>query len=191
VQEAGASFEEYDYARALERTESFFWWYCDYYLELVKGRRYDTNAEVAGGVSRALRISLSVFQRLLAPFLPFVCEEVWSWWKPGSVHRAAWPLAQELLVELEGQPPERAATERLALEVSADVLREVRKAKTQARVSMRTPVELVIVHDTQERLAALELGAEDVRLAGAVELLELVEGAELSVEVRLAQGAGE
>ncbi len=91
VEDATASFEGYDYARALERTETFFWWFCDYYLELVKGRRYDPDPAVSASVSRALRLSLSAFQRLLAPFLPFVTEEVWSWWQQGSVHRARWP----------------------------------------------------------------------------------------------------
>jgi valyl-tRNA synthetase len=99
VEEAGESFEGYDYARALQRSEEVFWWFCDNYLELVKGRRYDASPEVSGPVSRALGISMSVFQRLLAPFLPFVCEEVWSWWQDGSVHRAPWPAAQELRLE--------------------------------------------------------------------------------------------
>src|SRR6185312_6909668 len=102
VADATASFEEYDYARALERSETFFWWYCDFYLELVKGRRYDDDHEVSGPVSLALRTSLSVFQRMLAPFLPFVCEEVWSWWQEGSVHRAPWPEQSELAAAAHG-----------------------------------------------------------------------------------------
>jgi valyl-tRNA synthetase len=189
VADATASLESYDYARALERTEVFFWWYCDYYLELVKGRRYDPGEtddrrEGAASVSRALRRSLSVFQRLFAPFLPFVSEEVWSWWRDGSVHQAAWPDADELVDALGGATTH--AREELALELAGDVLHEVRKAKSQARRPMRAPVARVVVHDTPERLAALELAADDLRLAGSIELIEMVGADELAVDVELA-----
>ncbi len=185
VAEATASFEDYDYARALERAESFFWWYCDFYLELVKGRRYDPDPGVSASVSLALRVSLSVFQRLLAPFVPFVCEEVWSWWQEGSVHRSRWPDSEELAAIAGGEAEER-DREDAALDVTADVLREVRKAKSQARRPMRAPVQRVVVCDTAARLHALELGAGDLCQAGAVELLEPVEDGEFAVEVELA-----
>jgi valyl-tRNA synthetase len=202
VQDATSSFEEYDYARALQRAEEFFWWFCDYYLELVKGRRYDDAPEAAASVSRALRLSMSGFQRLFAPFLPFVAEEVWSWWQEGSVHRAPWPDAGELWGELDGPPSEGGvdgagdggpagadgrAREDMALAVAADVLREVRKAKSQAQRPMRAPVARVIVHDTAERLSALELGEDDLYQAGAIERIERVEAEELVVDVELAE----
>jgi valyl-tRNA synthetase len=185
TEEAQASFEDYDYARALQRTEDVFWWYCDNYLELVKGRRYDPSPEVSGPVSRALRMSLSVFQRLLAPFLPFVCDEVWSWWQQGSIHRASWPAAHELRAEAVAGG--RDELEELALQLTAEVLAEVRKAKSQARRPMRAPVARVLVRDTPERLEALALGAEDLRQAGAIERLETEPAEELSVEVELAE----
>jgi valyl-tRNA synthetase len=184
VTDATQSFDDYDYARALERTETFFWWFCDYYLELVKGRRYDPDPAVSASVSRALRLALSSFQRLLAPFLPFVTEEVWSWWQEGSVHRAQWPEAGELAAAGNCADAVREAT---ALDVTADVLREVRKAKSQAQVKMRAPVARVIVHDTPERLAALELGAEDLREAGSIQMLEAIEAEEFAVAVELAE----
>jgi valyl-tRNA synthetase len=204
VGDATESFEGYDYARALERTETFFWWFCDYYLELVKGRRYDPDPAVSASVSRALRLSLSAFQRLLAPFLPFVTEEVWSWWQAGSVHRASWPDAGELSAatgapntdaEAGADGAGEAAREAVALDVTADVLREVRKAKSQAQVKMRAPVARVLVHDTPERLAALELGRGDLLEAGSIEALEGIEAEEFAVEVELAgeteeQGSG-
>jgi valyl-tRNA synthetase len=195
VDDATASFEDYDYARALQHTEELFWWFCDFYLELVKGRRYDSagDPDGAASVSRALRLSVSTFQRLFAPFLPFVCEEVWSWWQTGSIHLAPWPEADELLAELarggdgrEDGHGEDGHEEDEALTVAADVLREVRKAKSQARQPMRAPVRLVRVHDTPARLRALELGLGDLRQAGAIEHVEPVESDELAVEVELA-----
>jgi valyl-tRNA synthetase len=190
VVDATASFESYEYTRALERTEDFFWWYCDFYLELVKGRRYDPDPAVSASVSRALRLSLSAFQRLLAPFLPFVCEEVWSWWQQGSVHRASWPNAGELSVmtatAADANERER-EREDMALEITADVLREVRKAKSQAQVKMRAPVSRVLVCDIPQRLTALELGLDDLREAGSIERIETVEAEEFAVEVELAE----
>jgi valyl-tRNA synthetase len=196
VADVTASFEQYDYARALERVEVFFWWYCDYYLELVKGRRYDSGESAAGregaaSVSRALRRSLSVFQRLLAPFLPFVAEEVWSWWQDGSIHLASWPQAEELAAALGGAETDAAAVEDEALALAADVLKEVRKAKSEARRPMRAPVRSVTVHDSAERLAALALGAEDLRLAGSIEQIATSVAEEFAVTVELAEEAPE
>jgi valyl-tRNA synthetase len=186
VADATRSFEEYDYTRALERTETFFWWYCDYYLELVKARRYDPSPLTSASVSRALRSSMSVFQRLFAPFLPFVSEEVWSWWQPGSVHLASWPDPPQLPVASAGGDGH---DEDEALAIAADVLHEVRKAKSQARRKMRAPVARVTVRDTAERLSALELGADDLTRAAVIERLEPIVGEQFGVEVELGEDA--
>ncbi len=190
VTDATTSFEGYDYARALEQVEGFFWWYCDFYLELVKGRRYDSDPEATASVSRALALSLSVFQRLFAPFLPFVCEEVWHWWQEGSVHRAPWPEAGELAKE-RNRDLDECQPEDTALDVTADVLREVRKAKSEARRGMRAPVARVVVRDTVERLGALELGEGDLLQAGCIEALVPVVADEFAVEVELAEESAE
>ncbi|MEA2902157.1 MAG: valyl-tRNA synthetase [Actinomycetota bacterium] len=181
IDEATSAFEGYDYARALERTETFFWRFCDDYLELVKGRAYGSQGpEAQASADRALTLALSAILRLFAPFLPFVTEEVWSWWQEGSVHRAPWPAAAELGA---GAP-----VDRLVLDVAAAVLGEVRKAKSEAHQSMRAEVRRAVVSDTPERLAALRLAAADVQEAGRIAELVLEEGAALAVKIELAEG---
>jgi valyl-tRNA synthetase len=155
-------FEAYDYARALERTEEFFWNFCDNYLELVKDRAYGERPLPGTGSARAaLRIALSAVIRLFAPFLPFAAEEVWSWWHDGSVHRAPWPGAVEL-----GTPP--ATADRDVLSVASEVIAAVRKAKSEAKVSMRTEVAAVTVAAPAALLDLVRQAEEDLRAAGHI-----------------------
>jgi len=183
VDRSTLAFEAYEPAAALERTEAFFWSFCDAYLELVKGRAYG-EAGRSGQVSalRALRLALETQLLLFAPVLPFVTEEVWSWWRPGSVHRAPWPEGGTLRAATGVERPSP-----LGLEVAAAVLAEVRRAKTLARRSLRAPVAGVAVADRPERLAALAEVAADLRRAGHVEELSIGAPAEdLTVQVELA-----
>jgi valyl-tRNA synthetase len=182
VDEATVALERYDYARALERTETFFWWFCDNYLELVKARRYGEHGEQGAlSAARALNAALSVFLRLLAPYLPFVTEEVWSWRWQGSIHRASWPSAAPLR-DAAGETPEAEGT----LAIAAEVLSEIRKAKSAAQRGLRTPVARAVVRAPAERLRLLERVADDVRAAGAVAALDVADGGDLSVHVEFA-----
>jgi len=173
VEEATAAYDAFDYAQALEVTQTFFWSFCDDYVELVKDRAYSDDPAGGGSARAALTLALSVLQRLFAPVLPFVTAETWSWWRSGSVHRASWPTAHELvdtdaLLTVAGDPA--------VLDAAAAALAGIRKAKSEAKVSMRTPVELATVTAPAELLAAVRAGADDLRSAGRIGRLDLVEG---------------
>lgn len=181
VEDVTTAFEGYDYARALERTETFFWTFCDQYLELVKGRSYGSlGDQAAGSAQAALQLALSIQLRLFAPFLSYVTEEVWSWWQTGSVHRSPWPDARELReIAGDGQP--------LVFEAAAGVLGEIRKAKTEAKQSLKVPVADVVVLGDDARLEAVGAALGDIAEAGNVSGdITLVESADPSVEVTLA-----
>ena len=175
VTTATAALEEFDYSKALDTAESAFWTWTDDYLELVKGRAYGEGPQ-ADSARAALQISLSVFLRLFAPFLPYVTEEVWSWWKEGSVHLAAWPQVEEF-GSLTGDP--------LILEVTAEVLSQVRRAKSDAKVSMKAPVQSLLLSDAEERLERLRAAGSDLSDAANAESIDFQVG-EFAVQAQLA-----
>ena len=179
ITDATAAFDDYNYARALEVTETFFWAFCDDYVELVKERAYGVRGpEAAASAKAALAVALSVMLRLFSPVLPFVAEEVWSWWCEGSIHRAAWPTADEC-----GDARGDAGT----VDAVATVLSGVRKAKSEAKVSMKADVSEAVVTGPSQALDRVRSASADLAAAGRIEQLRYVEGSgPLSVDVTLA-----
>ena len=183
VDEVTVALDDFDYARALERTESWFWVFTDDHVELVKARAYQGDPASAESARHALRLAISTLLRLFAPFMPFVTEEVWSWWKPGSVHRQAWPNGNELraAATLEGE-----AADIGIAEVAAEAIAEIRKYKTATKVSIATAVTACTLSDTPERLDLLRPALSDVASAARAAEITLVDGDHLAVEVELA-----
>jgi valyl-tRNA synthetase len=179
VDQCTKALEAYDHATALEQAERFFWFFCDDYLELVKARAYGEHGLTgASSAVTTLRLALSHVLRLLAPFVPFVTDEVWSWWNDGSVHRAAWPDAASLR-EQAGPGNEAVLT------AAAAAIAAVRRAKSQARLPMKDPVPLLILTAGQPAVDALAAAGDDVRSAGRVATIELraTDGAEPTHDV--------
>lgn len=174
VSSATTALENYEHARALEITESFFWTFCDDYLELVKERAYNREGkwsdQASASARAALAIAIDTFVRLLAPYLPFVTEEVWSWYREGSVHQAAWPTASDLEVTSDGTVEgaiEDASS--VLLGVASEALVVLRRVKSEAKVSPRTPFLEVTVSAPEQTIPLLEDVLEDLAAATKIQ----------------------
>ncbi|WP_403024434.1 valine--tRNA ligase [Salinibacterium sp. GXW1014] len=167
---ATTAFDEFDHARALETTEQFFWTFCDDYLELVKERAYGASTpEGQASAVLTLRAAVDTMLRLLAPFLPFATEEVWSWTHESSIHAAAWPA-----------PRSSEAPTGILPTVSAALI-GIRRAKTDAKASQKTPVTSATIVAPEGQLSLLRLAADDLKAVGRIAELSFVAGEELAV----------
>lgn len=174
---ATARFEAWDHAGALETIETWFWGdFTDNYLELAKARAYAGDPSAIG----TLRVAMNVALRLFAPFVPFVTEDLWApdGGPETSVHRHPWPTGAEFgAIEDDG-----------SFQAAVDVITQIRKAKSESKVSIKFPVESLRVSGSAESLARLESVIDDVTATGNVASYELSENGagELIAEVRLA-----
>ena len=187
IENATAAFENYDHAKALELTESFFWTFCDDYLELVKERAHNGTGQDQASAVTALRAALGVFARLFAPFLPYATEEVWSWFNEGSVHQAAWPVAAEVS-DLAGADADAGL-----LDLVGGALIRIRGAKTDAKASQRTQITLAVVQAPAVDRDRLALAAGDLSAVGRITELR-IEVADVDsvtvAEIQLEQAEG-
>lgn len=171
VERATSAFEAYEFARGLQLTESFFWSFTDDYVELIKDRAYGAAGEAEqASVLAALATTLDALLRLFAPFLPFATDEVWSWWRAGSVHRAPWP-----------EPLRLGEGDLSMLATLGSALSGLRKAKSEAKVKQRTEVLSARISAPAGQLRQLQDGLVDLKAAANAQELTLTEGAELLV----------
>ncbi|WP_082104911.1 valine--tRNA ligase [Demequina maris] len=176
------ALEGYDHTRALEVAETLFWTFCDDYLELVKARAYDGAApgeaidpyapcsEGAASARTTLTLALGTFLRLFAPVLPFATEEVWSWYQPGSVHRAEWPTSDPLR-SAAGEGSQGAPL----LAAAGEALSVLRKVKSEAKVSQRTPLTSVDLLVPAAKAGLVRAAKADLLSAGRVEAMQIVD----------------
>jgi valyl-tRNA synthetase len=182
---ATSHLSEFDYAQALIEIEQRFWDFCDVYIELVKARAYQQKSEPGGRSALAtLEWTLKTFLRLFAPFLPYVCEEIWSWrfaqaYEQDSIHRTMWPQAKE--TEKQGAPSSA------AYDTASTVLSEIRSAKSAARRSLKWPIEILTIEiHAGSELALLEAKPDIVEAGGAKSVVVKTGASELKVIVQLA-----
>jgi valyl-tRNA synthetase len=171
-----ARLEEYDFAHAAQEAYAFFWSeLCDWYLEIVKPRLYEGEAEVAAILLRALERVLA----LLHPIMPFVTEEIWSYHPARRGHLVAhpFPAADESLLDAEAEEEMRAGIELTRrLRAWRDLVEAPVATVLAARAEGVEPQEFV------GRLARVEFGEDDGDPVAAVGPVKILASAEIDAE---------
>jgi valyl-tRNA synthetase len=174
IKESTESFEAYEYSRSKADAENFFWHtFCDYYLEIVKDRLYNSSAyeewELESARYTLYYVLLSVI-KLIAPILPHVTEELYQHYfvnieKQKSIHVSQWP-------EFDSSMDDRKAEK--TGDAAIDVIASIRKFKSSHSMSIAEPLRYVTINSAEikpllrEVQKTMKIGSVRIGKAGAV-----------------------
>jgi valyl-tRNA synthetase len=176
VRNATRHFENYEHQQALAETERFFWTaFTDSYIEMSRARTLGAyGAEAQSSALATLRIALSVFLRLFAPFLPYITDEVWSWTYAAetgcsTIHSSVWPSDTDF-------PSLSEDGNEGIFDIAVKALFAINRSRTGAGVSSAREIKTATLAAKPELFTLLNAACEDIRLAvRASELLTVEE----------------
>lgn len=153
-------YNDYQFAQGLQITEEFFWnTFTDNYLELVKKRVFNSEGDEKASAVTSLRLGLSVLIRLLAPVLPTITDEIWSWCfaeetNTKSIHDSHWPDENEFMKFNKSKYSN-------SLDVVIKAIRSVRQSKTSKGIGLGKPVEKMTIVTNKNYHAILNHSFDD------------------------------
>lgn len=165
VAEVNRQLARFDLGEAARVLYEFIWDdFCDWYIELAKGRLYGKATPVSRDtVQKVLVYVLDGTLRLLHPFMPFLTEEIWQNipGTQGTIMLQPYPVQLEELLNAEAVRVLTAFTE---------VVRAIRNARAEAGVPLAKKIEAILLADTELRKDFEGLATECKSLAGLSEL---------------------
>ncbi|MDO4552156.1 MAG: valine--tRNA ligase [Bacillota bacterium] len=168
VKNATANMDAFDLALGAQKVWELIWnEYCDWYIELVKGRLYGADEADKAVVRRVLLATLKDMLRLLHPFMPFITEEIWSHLpeRRGYLIRDSWPCYKE-----SRRYPEEVA----GLETAMDIIRSIRNIRAEAGAVSGKKLHAAIVAEGEE-LRRARAGERYIRELANVEALRFAD----------------
>jgi valyl-tRNA synthetase len=160
------SFERYEYSKAKTEADGFFWNFCDNYLEIVKDRVYNGTDKEKESAFYTLYTSLFIILKLMAPFIPFVTEEIYQRYfkdkeKIKSIHISEWP------VEI---PVTKKKTDEQTYNLLIETIKKIRQEKSKAKKSMNCSINLTL--DSKEKEILNDVLDDLKTVSGAAEITE-------------------
>ncbi len=154
--------DEFEVGLALNTLEKFFWDFCDNYIEIVKHRLY--RPEEFGEMPRysGQKTVYTLLLKLLQNFsiyFPFITEEIYQelYHQEKSIHLTTIkPLEYKFEEEMEYG------------DLIMDIISEIRGVKTNANVSLKTPVKLLEINVNSKLDQAIDEAIKDFKATLAI-----------------------
>jgi len=174
IKKTTSDFNNYDFYSAITGVQDFFWHeFCDLYLEDVKWRVYSENS---GAAVKTLKTVLLDSLKLLAPFIPYTTEEIYSNFEKSSIHLSKWPVSKEEFINDEVEN---------IVNVFHEIVSRVRKFKSENSLPLNSEIQFAEITLTEDLLKPLSEASEDLKNVCKIKVLNFKGGKELKVDCQV------
>ena len=144
IKDSISYFEDFDYFKARNEIEAYFWRFANEYLEFVKKRVY--GKEVSA--SKTINTIFLNLLKLFAPFLPFITEAIYlriykDKLGPESVHLLSWPEESEIEKAVDAKAAKTGAE-------AYTVISYIRQWKHANKLALNAPIKQVVIEGIDE-----------------------------------------
>ncbi len=146
IEKTTQAMDAFQFDETMKAIRGFAWeTLADNYIELVKARLYGPDSPEKRAAQSTLFKALETIARLMAPFTPFISEEIFHTLTGKSVHVQSWPKTSGIAIDPAG----------LAIK---EIAASLRRYKAELGMALNSPLPGIVVYS--------DLGLETFDLSG-------------------------
>ncbi|WP_338041890.1 class I tRNA ligase family protein [Miniphocaeibacter halophilus] len=169
IKNVDENIDKYEIGLAADKIYDFVWnEFCDWYIELVKSRLYNSDLERSIKAQSTLIHVLDIVLKLLHPFMPYITEEIYSIMpnKKDMLINETWPKYK---------PNYEYKDEEEKIDIMINAIKSIRNARAELNIAPSKKAELIFTSKDKNSIDTLKELTEHFKTLGGASSIKFLD----------------